>query len=138
MKRFILPAVLLLPCLMARADAPSSLTVTPPDMARYDFGTRTCGDSSPLTHTFRLRNGGTQTLTVTSAVTSCHCTEAEPEGNKVLPVTLAPGATLPLVVTVDTNRLGPGPVSKTVWVFVRGALEPAATLEVTGTLRPAK
>lgn len=136
MKFSLLPAaLLLLPCLALRADAPARLTVAPPDTARYDFVTRTCGDPSPLTHTFRLRNGGTLPVTILRVPTSCHCTEAAPEGRKTLPLTLAPGATLPLVVTVDPARFGPGPVSKTVWVFVRGASEPALTLEVTGTLR---
>ncbi len=131
-------ALLLLPCLMARADAPARLMVTPPDTARYDFGTRTCGDSSPVTHIFRLRSSGPQALMVTRVPTSCHCTEAAPEGRTALPLTLAPGATLPLVVTVDLDRFGPGPVSKTVWVYVRGTSKPALTLEVTGTLRAAE
>ena len=136
MKHFILPALLLfLPCLALRADASSRLAVVPPDTACYDFGTRDCGDPAPLTHTFRLRNGGTGPVTILRVPTSCHCTEAAPEGKATLPLTLAPGATLPLVVTVDPGRLGPGPMSKTVWVFVRGASTPALTLGVTGTLR---
>lgn len=136
MKFSPLPALLLLlPGLALRADAPARLTVVSPDTARYDFGTRPCGDPSPLTHTFRLRNAGTDPVTLLRVPTSCHCTEAAPEGGKTLPLTLAPGATVPLVVTVNPARFGPGPVSKTVWVFVRGASAPALTLEVTGTLR---
>jgi len=136
MKFSPLPALLLLlPCLTLRADAPPRLTVVSPDSARYDFGTRSCGDPSPLTHTFRLHNTGTNPVTLLRAPTSCHCTVAAPEGANTLPLTLAPGATLPLVVTVNPARFGPGPVSKTVWVFVRGASAPVLTLEVTGTLR---
>ncbi len=139
MKFLMMPAaLLLLPCLALRADSPARLTVAPPDTAHYDFGTRTCGDPSPLTHTFRLRNGGAGPVTLLRVPTSCHCTEAMPEGGKSLPLTLAPGATLPLVVTVNPARFGPGPVSKTVWVYMRDGSTPALTLEVTGTLKAVK
>ncbi len=140
MKHFAVPVIvpsvlLLLSGLALRANSPARLMVVSPDTAHYDFGMRECGDSSPLTHTFRLRNSGTLPVTVVRVPTSCHCTEAVPEGGKTLPLTLTPGATLPLVVTVDPNRFGPGPVSKTVWVYVRGEAAPNLTLEVTGTLR---
>ena len=50
---------------------------------------------------------------------------------------LAPGQTAPVRVTLDLAGMPPGPISKSVWVYIKGQDAPAATLTLTGTLIPA-
>ena len=52
-------------------------------------------------------------------------------------MTIRPGQTFSVQVSVDSQQLSPGLLHKSVWVFVKGQDAPAATLEMTGALLPA-
>ena len=116
------------------------LTLSAPNRAFYQMGTVSALDAAEITHAFVLRNTGSRPLTVERFETSCHCTSAAfltaaGSPTAVLP-TLAPGQQASVRVTVRPEMLGPGPLDKSVRVFVRGQAAPAAVLEVAGTLRP--
>ena len=103
--------------------------------ARYEFGTRRLSDETPLAHTFFLRNPAKTPLTIDRVEASCDCVQAEVGETPSLPVIVAPGQTVPVRVTVSTRRLLPGSVSKSVWIYRRGAGNAGLRLEMHGTVR---
>jgi len=53
-----------------------------------------------------------------------------------IPFKLLPGKQVSVRVTLDPVHLAPGPVNKSVWVYIQGQAVPVATLEMTGTILP--
>lgn len=102
-----------------------------------EFGTISALLLGPITHFFTLRNSGPVSMTVTELRPACGCTSALARGKSTLPLVLAPGQTATVRVTLDLAGQPPGPISKTVWVYVKGQNVPAATLTMIGTLVPA-
>ena len=125
----------------AAADPHADLSVVPgagtarttPGSARFDFGR--IGPEHPAVHTFRLRNGGAAPLTVYNFHSSCGCTSAVLGQAARLPVTVAPGRSLAVRVTLSTADLSPGFVDKTVWVeaYAPSGPVPTVQLEIVGT-----
>lgn len=70
---------------------------------------------------------------------SCPCTTAvvPADAGGASPTTIKPGQTFSVQVSVDPQKLSPGLLHKSVWVFVQGQDAPAATLEMTCALLPA-
>lgn len=95
--------------------------------------------SGPLTHTFGLRNATQVPLILDHLQSSCPCTTAVvlSEAGGTPPTVIAPGQTFSVQVSVDPQKLSPGLLHKSVWVFVKGQDAPVATLEMTGALLPA-
>ena len=123
--------------------APSLLTVleanAKPGNAVYEAGSRGPQTAAgPLEHIFVLRNTTGTALTLDHLQASCACTTATVVGGTSAdgPTVLAPNGTLSVRVSVDLQRLLPGLLHKSVWVFVQGQAAPAATLEMTGALLP--
>lgn len=128
----------------ARESGGPVLTVVPGEgIVSTQPGTAKCslGEIDPWQETkvervFTLRNDTRETLTLDRIQPSCGCTsvvvggEGDGAGRP-----LQPGSTVPVKVTLDMNRLRPGPVDKYVWAYLRGRREPAATLELSGTLK---
>ena len=137
-----LALLLVLPAPFARA-APNGLTVVPgtgdrqtdATTVQYNFGTRRLSDESPLEHTFTVRNGGAVPVTLDRLQSSCGCTSAVVGGDRSLPLTLPPGAFVPLRVTVSPHRLLPGEAHKSVWVYAHGGGDAVLLLEMVGTLQ---
>jgi len=76
-------------------------------------------------------------LTITELRPSCGCTSAILGAHAKLPLTLAPGTSVSVKVSIDTFHLTPGKIDKTVAVYAKGNDKPVAILEVTGTILPA-
>lgn len=109
-----------------------------PGTDRYDFGIQSVAQTSPIEHTFLLRNAGAKPLTVDHIQPSCGCTTALADGAAEGTATVVnPGGQLRVHVSVDPGHLSPGQITKSVWIFLRDQSSPAATLLVTGTIRPA-
>ena len=94
--------------------------------------------NTPLTHTFRLRNGTKKALTIERVAASCECITAEIGGRARLPVTIAPGAVVPVAVRLSPRRLLPGRFSKSVWLLWPGGSRDGLRLELRGTVRDAE
>lgn len=133
-------------CLLPAAAAPSGpaapLAVLPgagtvrvkPDAARWQFAPRPLSDQTPLTHTFLLRSRAESTLTIERVAASCECIHAEISESASLPARIAPGQTAPVRVTLTLGRLAPGPVSKSIWIYLRGGSPEGLRLEMRGTI----
>lgn len=119
-------------CLHAQAS-PSAQSLKTVAVQGFDFGTQPV-IAGPISHIFTVTNRGTASFTVDQLKPSCSCTTAVLEDGRALPVTVPPGGSLAVRVTVDPARLAAGAIHKTVWVFAKGQDDPVATLEVTGTL----
>ncbi len=129
----------------AAAGPDAGLTVVPengtlctaPGAARCDFGR--FGFRPALVHVFRLRNSAAVPLTLYNLHSSCGCTTAVAGGSQKLPMTVLPGRSVAVRVTLDTSALSPGFVDKTVWVeaYAPSGPVPTAQLELTGTYGPA-
>lgn len=91
-------------------------------------------DDAPLTHTFLLHNGEKKPLRIVRVAASCECISAQ-IGGASLPVTLAPGETLPAALRLSPRRLLPGPFSKSVWLYWPGGPRDGLQLELRGTVR---
>jgi len=94
--------------------------------------------SGPLIHIFVLRNDTQVPLTLDHLQPSCPCTLAFvlAEAGGTPPTAIRPGQTFSVQVSVNPQKLSPGLLHKSVWVFVKGQDAPAATLEMTGALLP--
>lgn len=95
-------------------------------------------DGMPLTHTFLLRNGTKKPLTIVRVAASCECITAGIGGGVRLPVTVPPGAVVPVAVRLSPRRLLPGPFSKSVWLLWPGGSRDGLRLELRGTVQDAE
>ena len=93
--------------------------------------------TTPINHNFTLKNTAASPVTVTRITVSCGCTTATVGGGASLPDVLAPGKEIEVDTSIDPLRLFPGAVEKSVSVYIAGQAQPAAVLEITGTLAPA-
>ncbi|MDR1525057.1 MAG: DUF1573 domain-containing protein [Tannerella sp.] len=114
MKRilFVFGLTLLAVNIMSAQQKEASIAVI--DSAVYDFGEINEKDG-PVTHTFKIKNGGEIALVVTKVVASCGCTS--PEWTKE---PIAPGKTGEIKVTYDPANRATGPFTKTVSVYSNG------------------
>lgn len=103
-----------------------------PQSAHFDFGTRLESDTAPLVHVFMLRNEAASPLTIRRLQSSCGCTTAAAGG--ALPLTVAPGRTVPIRVQISPRRLLPGETHKSVWVYTQGAGDAVLQLEMRGVV----
>ena len=110
------------------ASTPESAT------SRFNFGTAFAMGGKPIEHVFVLRNNGPTPVIVDHLQPSCGCTSAAAEPGSVLSAPIAPGGSARVRVSVDVNRVNSGAVSKSVLVILRGQVQPAAVLEVYGTM----
>jgi len=95
----------------AQDAATASLTVTE---EAYDFGD-VKEAAGKVSHTFTVKNEGTQPLVITRVIASCGCTS--PDWTKE---PIAPGATGKVQVTYDPQGR-PGAFAKTVSIYSNGA-----------------
>jgi hypothetical protein len=135
--------LLLLLCAFRASAAPPALSVVPSagtvlvssKAAFWQFAPRSLSDEKPLTHTFLLHNDTKTTLTIERVAVSCDCVQALISESKTLPVTVSPGQTVPVQVSLSMRRLVPGPVSKSTWIYLHGADNAGVRLEMCGTVR---
>lgn len=106
---------------------------------QWDAGSVSALDTDHLGHTFTLRNDGDFAIIIGRLQTSCGCTSAAAatdKGPATLPLTLASGQTVTVVVSVDLAKVAPGHILKSVLVYKPDGLRPLAQMQITGTLRP--
>ncbi|MDR2809590.1 MAG: DUF1573 domain-containing protein [Tannerellaceae bacterium] len=108
---FVFTAILLATNVaLAQDDAAASLSVSEEN---YDFGTIK-ENGGKVSHTFVVKNDGTQPLVITRVIASCGCTT--PDWTKE---PIAPGKTGEILVTYDPQGR-PGPFAKTVSIYSNG------------------
>ncbi|MDR2816823.1 MAG: DUF1573 domain-containing protein [Proteiniphilum sp.] len=108
---FIFTAILLATNIaLAQDDAAASLSVSEES---YDFGTIK-ESGGKVSHTFVIKNDGTQPLVITRVIASCGCTT--PDWTKE---PIAPGKTGEILVTYDPQGR-PGSFAKTVSIYSNG------------------
>lgn len=66
----------------------------------FDFGPIFPEETSKLTHTFKVKNTSTKSLSITGIEKSCTCTKAEIDKRKLIP-----GETADLILEVDTRKV---------------------------------
>jgi hypothetical protein len=124
--------------------AKGAVTTPAVNVAHVDAGDVNALDTPNLVQTFELKNAGSGPLTIDRLQTSCHCTmaqiaaegQAQPVRGSGLPMTLAAGEVAMVRVSVDLGILPPDELNKIVAVYLQGASQPAALLEITGVLTP--
>lgn len=123
--------------------ASAAVTVPAPDRGQHDFGSVNLLDQSEVAQAFTLKNPNQFPLTITRLQSACDCVsalaEAKTKTGAAPPdaTTLAPSDEISLRVALDLTKVAPGAVRKTVVVFAQGQTQPAALLEMTGTVVPA-
>lgn len=152
---FLLAGTSLLVSLPARADpapgfpfvglrvsAGKAITLTASNAGVYKFGTRSLTAPGLAQAEFELRNTADYPLTVDRLQPTCHCTTGVVMvGSEVLDAShpipiLPPGASLKVRVTVILAGHAPGPLRKSVLIFVTGHSDPVARLDISGILLP--
>lgn len=104
----------------------------------YDFGLMRVGAS--VKHIFTVRNAMAASIVLDRAAPSCHCTGALLLPNAEGGMRLAPGQTMQVQVTLDTQEAAGeadprGRITKTVSIFVAGQpIHPAVVLTLTGRI----
>ena len=91
----------------------------------FDFGTIDKGANG--VHTFVLTNTGDNALVISKCEKTCGCTIP-----KCNPAPISPGKSSQVVVTYDTERLGP--FNKTVKVHTNDPDRPVIHLRIKGTV----
>lgn len=123
-----------------RVSAGKTTTLTAPNTGIYNFGTRYLPTPGLAQAEFVLRNTTDHPLTVDRLQPTCHCTTGEVMvGSEVLAAdyplpTLPPGGSMTVRVTVILPGHAPGPLRKSVLIFVSGHSDPAAQLDISGLL----
>ena len=105
-------------------------------LENYQFGTIQALRVAPIEHTFILRNNNPTPVFLDRLQPSCGCTTAVAGAAKTERGIL-PGKTLQVHVSIDPGHLSAGPITKTVWVYIKGQSDAAATLQMIGTMRAA-
>jgi hypothetical protein len=93
------------------------------DSEKHDFGKVKQG--KVLTHTFKFKNAGDDTLVIKNVRTTCGCTAAVVKGRR-----LAPGDQGEIKVTLNTTGYG-GPLSKYIFVDSNDSSQPMKQLLVS-------
>lgn len=119
----ILAAVL--STLLAAAQTPVNVPQASFEAEVFDFGTIDKGANG--VHTFVLTNTGDNALVISKCEKTCVCTIP-----KCNPAPIAPGKSSQVVVTYDTERLGP--FNKTVKVHTNDPDRPVIHLRIKGTV----
>jgi hypothetical protein len=96
------------------------------DTALHDFGSVTEGEK--LTHSFTVKNAGTQPLVIDQVRTSCGCTAAALKTKEI-----PPGGTGQIEVSFETSGRA-GANQKTITVTSNDKSKPSATLEIKATV----
>jgi hypothetical protein len=137
--------------LAAPATSPApvvTISPTPADSAsvRYDFGNVGMAAGNTLQRAYTIKNGGSAPVIIQGITTSCGCTRASLDDHGLSgrgptvtggPVTLAPGQSAQLSITVNVSELHPGPIRKTITVSGASDASPLATIDLFATLVPA-
>jgi hypothetical protein len=105
------------------------------DRIKFDFGAVSLVSSTIAKHSFILKNENKTPLTIRLIAPNCDCVSVATEGSKTLPVTVAPGEKISIDSSVDLTRLYPGLFNKLIYVFVKEQTAPAATIELTGSIK---
>jgi hypothetical protein len=123
-------------------SAGKAIILTASNTGVYKFGTRYLPSPGLAQAEFVLHNTANHSLTVDRLQPTCHCTTGDVMvGSEVLaadqpiPI-LPPGGSLKVRVTVILAGHTPGPLRKSVLVFVSGHSDPAAQLDISGLLLP--
>ena len=123
-------------------SAGKEIKLTASNAGVYTFGTRYLPSPGLAQAVFVLRNMSALPLTLDRLQPTCHCTTAEVLGGSEVqaadhrvPV-VPPGGSLKVRVTVILSGHAPGPLLKSVLIFVSGHSDPAARLDMSGTLLP--
>jgi Protein of unknown function (DUF1573) len=126
--------------------ATPGVTPTASNQGSHDFGQVSLLDKTEITQTFILRNEGRTPITIERVQGSCSCTSTllQKRGKEgsvtaatppwMTPAVLAPGDEMSVRAVLDLEPLPPGPIRKTVSVFVQGQREPAVVTEIRGRL----
>jgi hypothetical protein len=114
------------------SQAPVPPILTPPQI--YQFGPVSPLKTADAEHVFEVANNTSLTQVITSLQPSCGCTLALVSGSERLPLTLLPGHSCEVKVTVNLEYLPPGAIDKYVDVMVQGQQSPAAVLEMEGSI----
>ena len=125
-----------------RVSAGKAITLTASNAGGYNFGTRSLPAPGLAQAEFELRNTADYPLTVDRLQPTCHCTTGVVmvglevlDASHPIPI-LPPGASLKVRVTVILAGHAPGPLRKSVLIFVTGHSDPVARLDISGTLLP--
>jgi hypothetical protein len=126
--------------------ATPGVTPTASNRGSHDFGQVSLLDRTEIAQTFILRNEDRTPITIERVKGSCSCTstvvqrrgkEGSVAGTTAAgttPATLAPGDEVSVRAVLDLEPLPPGPIRKTVSVYVQGQREPAVVMEIRGNL----
>lgn len=122
---------------------PSGLVVLsskhpPTSVSVYDFGIVDPLQTKTLKCSFHLHNNTTNPITIEQIQPSCGCTSfllsssIESNGQTII----APNETVTLDADIQVDHLKPGDFTKYIYVFTKGDLSPAVSLEMKGTVLP--
>lgn len=101
-----------------------------------NFGTLNPLDTPTIQAVFHLKNETDKPIRIERLLPSCHCTHVEALPPQVGALTVTPGQTLALHVSVDLAGHPAGNLEKSVSVYVPGQIQPIAVLVMEATLTP--
>ncbi len=120
-----------------RVAPANGITPLASNAAGFPFGVRSLPGPGSVQAVFTLTNETCRPVTVDRLQPTCRCTDAQvlPPATQ-LPMMLLPGGSLNVRVTVRLAGHAPGTLTKSVYVFAAGRSDPAARLDISGTLTP--
>lgn len=119
--------ILLIFCLLAMAGGVGAETLSS-SVAEWDFGT-IAEDGGQVSHTFELRNGGSEPVVVRYVRTTCGCTNTEFERRPIVA-----GGVGEITVMFDP-RFRPGHFLKDIYIYSTASEDPTI-LKITGVVSP--
>jgi hypothetical protein len=115
-------------------------------LAEFDAGRINLNSTARVSHTFMLCNATGVAVTLTRIQPSCECLSVTVDGQTLLsktnhdakqtagftPIPLGPGQKLPVTVSIDPTRVGPGQLDKWVFIYTNGGNDASAVLTLRG------
>ena len=117
-------------------QAQDSVSLLSENQGERSFGTLNPLDTPKIQAVFHLKNETDKPILLERLQPSCHCTHAQAIPPQAGALTVAPGETLALYVSVDLAGHPAGSLEKSVSVYVPGQTQPAAVLIMKATLTP--
>lgn len=100
----------------------------------FDFGSVDEGSIPTLDHSFALRNDSSAPISLAQLQPSCGCTTAALDGRAQLPLSVQPGQSAVIDVSLNMRQLEPGQFSKLLFVKLTGQAMPAAIIRLSGNI----
>jgi hypothetical protein len=125
------------PSTLTIIDTAANLSIPVDQRGEADFSFGPCYESrtQQLQHAFQLKNANQTPIIIAQIQPTCGCTSVVLGEHNDLPITLQPGESIELRISIDVSHLPEGAFSKQIFINAPHQPAPLAILTLTGELK---